>query len=66
MVKSKAGCRIDVALLSVGEQTGRSMKVSNCSRAITPPRQNHPRHDCGLAITMVTLHVFLLVFPLAF
>ena len=66
MVKVKGWLpEFDVALLSVGEQTGRldaSFKL--LARYYATRAQIIRNAIAGLAITMVTLHVFLIIFPL--
>jgi type II secretory pathway component PulF len=68
MVKVKGWLpEFDVALLSVGEQTGRLDESFKLLARYYASRAKIIRDTiAGLAITMVTLHVFLLVFPLGF
>ncbi len=68
MVKIKGWLpEFDVALLSVGEQTGRLDESFKLLARYYASRAKIIRDTiAGLAITMVTLHVFLLVFPLGF
>lgn len=68
MVKVKGWLpEFDVALLSVGEQTGRLDESFKLLARYYASRAKIIRDTiAGLAITAVTLHVFLLVFPLGF
>lgn len=68
MVKIKGWLpEFDVALLSVGEQTGRLDESFSLLARYYASRAKIIRDTlAGLAISMVTLHVFLLIFPLGF